>query len=187
MHRSRFLILFSALTSMIVLAGCEYVRLLRPSVLKQLNPRVVRLVNELPEVDAPNKEIIGRLFAHGGLSHAKLGSDGAMSDTIRVPRDQLIWEPAIIVMPKAGELRLQFSNEDQAHHMAFVPNDGERVVVDLPMHTRGEARVHLSQPGLYWFGCPVANHAGRGMLGLIMVAGETPDTARLDRPRQKRP
>jgi hypothetical protein len=28
--------------------GCEYVRLLRPSVLKQLNPRVVRLVNELP-------------------------------------------------------------------------------------------------------------------------------------------
>src|SRR3954469_13412142 len=167
--------------------SCEYVRLLRPSVLKQLNPRVVRLVNELPEVDKPNKEIIARLFAHGGLSHARLDSDGSMSDTIRVPRDQFIWEPAIIVMPKAGELRLQFSNEDQAHHMAFVPNDGERVVVDLPMHTRGEARVHLSQPGLYWFGCPVANHAGRGMLGLIIVGGETPDTTKLNRPPQKRP
>ncbi len=31
-----------------LLTSCEYVRLLRPSVLKQLNPRVVRLVNELP-------------------------------------------------------------------------------------------------------------------------------------------
>ena len=68
--------------------------MLRPSVLKQLNPRVVRLVNELPEVDAPNKEIVARLFAHGGLSHARLESDGIMHDTIRVPRDQLIWEPA---------------------------------------------------------------------------------------------
>jgi hypothetical protein len=34
-------------------------------------------------------------------------------------------------------------------------------------------RVTLNQPGLYWFGCPISNHAGRGMLGLIMVKGET--------------
>src|SRR3954447_18932012 len=134
----RMQIVAAAAAAFVMVSGCEYVRMLRPSVLKQLNPRVVRLVNELPEVDKPNKEIIARLFAHGGLSHARLGSDGTMSDTIRVPRDQFIWEPAIIVMPRAGELRLQFSNEDQAHHMAFVPNDGERVVVDLPMHTRGE-------------------------------------------------
>jgi PQQ system protein len=156
-------------------------------VLKQLNPRVVRLVNELPEVDAPNKEIIARLFAHGGLSRARVGSDGVQYDTIRIPRDQLIWEPAIVRMEHAGDLRLEFSNEDQAHHMAFVPNDGERVVLDLPSHTRGEVRVHLSQPGLYWFGCPVANHAGRGMLGLIIVPGEVPANAKLDRPDQKRP
>src|SRR3954471_17541356 len=95
-----------------VLSGCEYVRMLRPSVLKQLNPRVVRLVNELPEVGKPNKEIVARLFAHGGLSHAKLESDGTMHDVIRVPRDQLIWEPAIIVMQRGGDLRLEFSNED---------------------------------------------------------------------------
>ena len=160
---------------------------MRPSVLKQLNPRVVRLVNELPEVDAPNKEFIARLFAHGGLSHARIENDGMMHDTIRVPRDQLIWESAIVVMPHAGTLQLEFSNEDQAHHMAFLPNDGERMVLDLPMHTLGEAKVHLSQPGLYWFGRPVANHAGRGMLGLIIVPGEVPDTAKLDRPKQRRP
>jgi hypothetical protein len=52
----------------LVLTGCDYVRLLRPSVLKQLNPHVVRLVNELPAVDDPNEAIVARLFAHGGLS-----------------------------------------------------------------------------------------------------------------------
>jgi PQQ system protein len=48
-------------------------------------------------------------------------------------------------------------------------------------------RVTLNQPGLYWFGCPISNHAGRGMLGLIMVKGETPEEAKLDRPKQPRP
>lgn len=52
------------------LSACDYARLLRPKVLKQLNPRVVRLVNELPEVDDPNKDIIARLFPHGGLAEA---------------------------------------------------------------------------------------------------------------------
>jgi len=47
--------------------------------------------------------------------------------------------------------------------------------------------VRLDQPGLYWFGCPVSNHAGRGMLGLVMVKGETDPAARLERPRQVRP
>ena len=39
----------------LLLSGCEYVRLLHPSVLKQLNPDVVRLVNTLPAVDDPNR------------------------------------------------------------------------------------------------------------------------------------
>ena len=77
----------------LLLAGCNYARLLRPSVLKQLNPDVVRLLNELPNVDEPNKAVIARLFAHGGLSHAERGSDGVMRDTIRVPENQFIWQP----------------------------------------------------------------------------------------------
>jgi PQQ system protein len=170
-----------------LLAGCGYVRLLRPKVLKQLNPRVVRLVNELPEVDEPNKEIIARLFPHGGLGHAKAGGDGVMRATIRVPPDQFQWEPAIIVMPHAGDLELEFQNEDHNRHMAFLPSTGERNVVELPMHQAGRGRLHLDQPGLYWFGCPVANHAGRGMLGLVIVRGQVPDEARPDRPPQKRP
>ena len=168
-------------------AGCDYVRLLRPSVLKQLNPRVVRLVDELPNLDEPNKEIVGRLFAHGGLEHAEVGADGMMHGRIRVPEGQLMWYPSIIVMEHGGDLELEFQNQDEGTHMAFLPNDGERVVVTLPRHEGGTARIHLSQPGLYWFGCPVANHAGRGMLGLVIVKGDTPAEARLDRPAQNRP
>jgi PQQ system protein len=175
------------ISGVLLLAGCEYARLLRPKVLKQLNPRVVRLVNELPEVDKPNEAMVGRLFAHGGLSHAKLGSDGVFRDRIYVPKNQYIWYPAIVVMERGGELELEFSNDDVVTHAAFVPSDGERQVVVLPVHQAGRVRVKLGQPGLYWFGCPISNHAGRGMLGLVMVKGETPDGAKLDRPKQDRP
>lgn len=170
-----------------LLAGCQYGRLLRPSVLKQLNPDVVRLLNELPNVDEPNKAIVARLFVHGGLSHAELGGDGVMRDTIRVPENQFIWQPAIVVMRQAGELELDFSNDDQNFHIAFMPSNGDRQVLLLPVKTGGRVRIRLDQPGLYWFGCPVSNHAGRGMLGLILVKGEVPAEAKLDRPRQRRP
>ncbi|MFL5577434.1 MAG: MSMEG_3727 family PQQ-associated protein [Gemmatimonadaceae bacterium] len=175
------------MATLFVLASCNYVRLLRPSVLKQLNPRVVALVNELPAVDQQNEAIIGRLFPHGGLAHAKVGHDGVMRSQIRVPPNQFIWEPAVIVMERAGELELEFQNEDHNFHVAFLPSVGARQVVQLPMHQGGRARIRLDQPGLYWFGCPVANHAGRGMLGLVLVKGEVPADAKLDRPKQRRP
>lgn len=181
--RKRLLIAFSFV---LAATSCEYVRLLRPSVLKQLNPRVVRLVNELPNVDRPNKAIIARLFAHGGLSRAKLGSDGVFRDRIYVPKNQYIWYPAIVVMERGGDLELEFSNDDVVTHAAFVPSDGDRQVVVLPVGQAGRVHVTLNQPGLYWFGCPISNHAGRGMLGLVIVKGETTGP-KLDRPAQPRP
>jgi PQQ system protein len=171
----------------LLLAGCEHAKLVRPSVLKQLDTDVAALVNELPEVDHPNKAIIARLFPHGGLVRAKVGDDGIMRSEIAVPEDEMIWKPAIVVMPRGGTLELDIDNDDGAHHMAYMPSDGERQILDLPPKTRGRVTIHLSQPGLYWFGCPVANHAGRGMLGLVVVKGEVPGAARLDRPRQLRP
>ena len=178
-------ILLGAVT--LTMVGCDYARLLRPRVLKQLNPRVVRMVNYLPAVDDPNEAIVARLFAHGGLSHAEQGSDGVFRDRVRVPENEYIWQPAIVVMKRAGELELEFQNEDVSVHMAFLPNTGERETLVLPVKSAGRARIRLDQPGLYWFGCPVANHAGRGMLGLVIVEGETPAHAKLDRPRQRRP
>ena len=176
-----------AVSASVALIGCAHLGLLRPNTLKQLNPRVVRLVNELHRVDNPNGDIVGRLFPHGGLSHADVGKDGVMRDKIRVPPNQFIWEPSIIVMEHAGDLELEFQNNDQNFHIAFLPSDGERQVLELPVHHGGRARIHLGQPGLYWFGCPVANHAGRGMLGLVLVKGNVPREARLDRPPQRRP
>jgi PQQ system protein len=159
------------------------VRLLRPEVLKQLNGDMVRLVNELPEVDHQNKAIVGRLFAHGGLGHAKLGKDGVYRSEVRVPSGEFIWRPAIIVMGHGGDLELEFKNSDAfSHHAAILPSNGGKVYLELPQNEKGVARLHLDAPGYYWFGCPVADHAGRGMLGLIVVKGEVPEEARLDRP-----
>lgn len=171
----------------VILVGCEHARLARPQVLKQLDTDVAALVNELPEVDHQNEAIIGRLFAHGGLTRATLDADGVMRDQIRIPVNEYIWKPAIIVMPQGGVLELDVTNEDHNHHMVFMPDNGERAVLDLPAHTRGIVRVQLDAPGYYWFGCPVANHATRGMLGLVLVKGEVPPEAKLDRPPQPRP
>ncbi|HYB99526.1 MAG TPA: MSMEG_3727 family PQQ-associated protein [Candidatus Limnocylindrales bacterium] len=187
MAGSRRLRAASTAVAVTMLAACEYARLLRPNALKQLTPEMVALVNELPEVDHQNEAIVGRLFAHGGLTRARVGADGVMHAAIAVPENEYIWKPAIVVMPRGGRIHLDISNEDTAHHMAFLPNKGERHLLDLPPKTRGRATLELDQPGLYWFGCPVSNHAGRGMLGLVIVKGTVDEEARLDRPRQKRP
>lgn len=166
----------------------DYFRLLRPGVLKQLDPEVVELLNELPGLDKQNEEIIGRLFPHGGLAHAKEGDDGVMRVDVRVPPGELIWKPAILVMPRPGELEVDLSNDDPyVHHAAILPSNGDKQFLMLRIHSRGKARVTLDGPGYYWFGCPVHNHVGRGMLGLILVRGDTPREGRLDRPEQPRP
>lgn len=170
-----------------ILAGCEYARILRPSVLGQVDPEMAVLLNELPQVDEPNEALIGRIYATGGASRVKVGDDGVMRDTVRVPKDEYLWYPAIIIMPHGGVLELEITNEDQRPHAALMPNNGGLQLLRLPAGTRGLVRVNLDQPGLYWFGCPVENHVGRGMLGLVWVKGEVPPEARLDRPPQPQP
>jgi PQQ system protein len=185
--RHRRALLATSLGASLMLAGCDYARMLRPQTLKQLNPRVVRLVDELPEVDRQNEAIVGRLFPHGGLSHADEGSDGIFRDRIYAARDQYMWYPSIITMAHGGELELEFSNDDFVTHAVFMPHIGERQLLMLPAQRAGTVRVRLDEPGLYWFGCPISNHAGRGMLGLVLVKGDVDPAAKLDRPRQKRP
>jgi PQQ system protein len=106
---------------------------------------------------------------------------------VAVPLHRMMWQPAVIDMPHGGTLELRFSNYDQAYHMAYLPSEGGQQVLELPAGTGGMARIRLDQPGLYWFGCPVADHVGRGMLGLIIVRGQSPPEARLDRPAQRQP
>jgi PQQ system protein len=166
------------------LAACEYLGLLRPNVLAQLDPEMVTMINELPNLDEPNERLIGRLYATGGASRPTIGADGIMRDRVRIPKDEYLWYPAIILMPRGGTLELDITNEDHRPHAMFAPSNESRQLLELPAFTRGVVRITLDQPGLYWFGCPVGNHADRGMLGFVMVAGESPPEARLHRPRQ---
>lgn len=169
------------------LTSCEYIGLVRPSVLGQVDPEMATLLNELPNLDEPNEAMIGRLFATGGASRADLGRDGIWRDRVRVPKDELLWYPAIIIMQAGGTLELDITNEDHRAHAMFAVSDGSRQLIQLPAYTRGVMRVTLNQPGFYWFGCPVKNHGTRGMLGYVIVKGEVPPGARLDRPPQPQP
>jgi PQQ system protein len=185
MRRAVGFVLLLALSG---LSGCEYARLLRPSVLKQLNPDVVRLVNTLPDMDEPNEATVARLIGHGGLARAEEGADGIFRARIHVPAGQFIWKPAAILVPRGGELELEFHNGDPySPHAAILPSIDGKQLITLPIHTGGRVHLRLDQPGLYSFDCPIANHAGRGMVGLILVSGEVPSQAKLDRPRQRRP
>ena len=175
------------LIALLALGACQYAGLLRPSVLGQVDPEMATLLTELPNLDEPNEAMIGRLFATGGASRVSIGDDGIMRDKIRVKKDEYLWYPSIIIMPRGGTLELDITNEDHRPHAIFAPSEGERQVLELPARTRGAVRVTLSEPGYYWFGCPVANHANRGMLGFVIVKGEVPPEARLDRPRQPQP
>lgn len=168
-------------------SGCNYLRLGRPNVLGQLHPDLVGLVNFLPSIDHPNEATLGRLIGTGGLGHAERDSAGFMRTRVRVPRDQFIWRPSVIVMPEAGVLELEFSNEDPVLHQAIISSEGGKQFLDILPRSRGVARIRLDQPGMYSFGCPVANHSGRGMIGIIIVRGQVPAEARLDRPRMPKP
>jgi PQQ system protein len=169
------------------LSSCSYAGLLRPSVLGQLDPEMVELMNELPRLDEPNEALVGRLFATGGMVRAKRGDDGVMRARVRVPKDELLWYPAVITMERGGTLELDVTNEDHRNHAVNIQSSGSRQLLRLPTNTRGKVRVQLDTPGMYWFGCPVENHGTRGMLGFVFVKGEVPLEARLDRPRQPQP
>jgi PQQ system protein len=144
-------------------------------------------VNYLPRVDRPNEVMVGRLFAQGGLSHVRPGTDGVMRDRVRVRHRSLVWEPSVLVMPHPGTLEVEVANEDEVVHIGYFPDGAADRVLVLPARTAGRVRVTLDAPGIYTFADGVADNSGRGMLGIIIVEGESPAEARLDRPRQPRP
>lgn len=121
------------------LPACTYLRLLRPSVLEQLTPATAELFNYLPELDAPNDAIVGRLFAQGGLSHARLDTNGIMRDRMRVRAGAMMWEPSILVLPRSGTLEVEVTNEDEDTHIAFFPGIVSNQVLVFPAHTAGRS------------------------------------------------
>ncbi|RTL69117.1 MAG: copper oxidase [Pseudonocardiaceae bacterium] len=134
-----------------------------------------------------NRAAIGRLLNSGNIGEAKEREDGRMTATIRINPDELTWDPQILVMPHGGDIDLELINDDLNTHCALLPSNGDRKFIWLVNHSRGRATLNLDGPGCYWYSSPTGNDEGRGLTGAIVVLGDVPPEARLDRPDQPRP
>ncbi len=138
-------------------------------------------------MDRQNGATLGRILGRGDIGFGTEGSDGRMQATIRIPPDELVYEPGILILPHGGELELELINDDYNTHCAVLPSNGDYQFLWLVNHARGTATLQLDGPGYYWYGSRTGNDEGRGLTGAIVVQGDTPPEARLDRPPQPRP
>lgn len=138
-------------------------------------------------LDVQNKGTLGRILGSGNVAQAVERADGRMTATIRIRPDELCWDPGILVMPHGGEIELEILNDDLNTHCALFPSNGDRQFIWLVNHSRGKAILNLDGPGCYYYSSPTGNDEGRGLTGAIVVLGDVPPEARLDRPDQPRP
>jgi PQQ system protein len=144
-------------------------------------------VEEVPGLDKQNGATLGRILGRGRVGHAEEGPDGKMRAKITIPEDELVFDPGVLVLPHAGEVEIEFTNDDKNTHCAVLPCNGDYKFIWLVNSSRGIARLTLDGPGYYWYGSRTGNDEGRGLTGAIVVQGEAPPEAKLDRPPQPRP
>lgn len=143
------------------------------------------LLNELG-LNEQNKATIGSVLGTGNIQRATDRADGTMEATIRIREDALSWDPGILVLPHGGDLELTIINDDKNTHCCLLPSNGDKKFIWLLNHSKGRAKINLDGPGYYWYSSPAGNDEGRGLTGAIVVLGEVPPEARLDRPDQPR-
>jgi PQQ system protein len=141
----------------------------------------------LAELSGQNKATIGAVLGTGSIGKATERADGTMEATIRIPEDAMAWEPSILILPHAGVVELTIINDDKNTHACLLPNNGDKKFIGLLNHSKGRATLELDGPGCYWYGSPAGNDEGRGLTAAIVVTGEVPPEAKLDRPAQPRP
>jgi PQQ system protein len=134
-----------------------------------------------------NGTTLGRMLGRGSVGFAEEGPDGKMTATIRIPEDELVYEPVVLVLPHAGEVELTLINDDKNTHCAVLPSNGDMQFIWLVNSSKGTATLHLDGPGYYWYGSRTGNDEGRGLTGAIVVQGDAPPEAKLDRPPQPQP
>jgi PQQ system protein len=138
-------------------------------------------------LDKQNHAALGRVLCTGSIAQATERADGTMEATVRIKEDELCWDPAILVMQHGGDIDLEIINDDKNTHCALLPSNGDRKFIWLVNHSKGRATLNLDGPGYYWYCSPTGNDEGRGLTGAIVVLGDVPPEARLDRPPQPRP
>lgn len=141
----------------------------------------------LAEVYGQNRATIGNVLGTGSIEKATERADGVMEATIRIPEDGRTFEPSILIVPHAGILELTIINDDKNTHACLLPNNGDRKFIGLVNHSKGKATLELDGPGYHWYGSPAGNDEGQGLTAAIVVSGEVPPEAKLDRPPQPRP
>lgn len=141
----------------------------------------------LAELGKQNRATIGAVIGTGSIGKATERADGTMEATIRIPEDAMAWEPAVLILPHGGKVELTIINDDKNTHACLLPSNGERQFIGLLNHSKGSATLELDGPGCYWYGSPAGNDEGRGLTAAIVVTGEVPPEAKLDRPAQPRP
>ena len=52
-----------------------------------------------------NGVTIGRVLGRGNVGMAEEGSDGKMHATVRIPLDELVFDPGVLVLPHARDPR----------------------------------------------------------------------------------
>jgi PQQ system protein len=138
-------------------------------------------------LNGQNKAALGAVLGTGRIGQATETADGRMEATIRIRPDEIAFDPSILVMPHGGDIELTLINDDLNTHCALLPSNGDRKFIWLVNHSKGRALLNLDGPGYYWFSSPTGNDEGRGLTGAIVVLGDVPPEARLDRPDQPRP
>jgi len=97
-----------------------------------------------------NGTSIGAVLGRGSVGVAEEGSDGKMHATVRIPLDELVFEPRVLVMPHGGDLELEIINDDNNSHCAVLPNNGDAKFIWLVNFSKGTASLNLDGPGYYW-------------------------------------
>lgn len=138
-------------------------------------------------LDRQNQASLGRLASYGGIAYADEDSDGRMSARLRIVPDAIQWDPSVLLLPHGGTVDLELVNDDGSTHCAVLPSNGDFQFLWLPVYSKGTATIQLDGPGMYWYSSPIGNDEGRGLTAAIVVLGDVPEAARLDRPQQQRP
>ncbi|WP_156819702.1 MSMEG_3727 family PQQ-associated protein [Pseudonocardia sp. HH130630-07] len=138
-------------------------------------------------LDGQNRTALGRLINTGSIGYAEEDADGVLRATVRIPEDELRYDPAILILPHGGDIVLTLINDDKNTHCAVLPSNGDPKFIWLVNHAKGTATLNLDGPGTYYYGSASGNDEGRGLTGAIVIGGEVPDHAKLDRPPQPRP
>src|SRR4051794_41762974 len=91
-------------------------------------------VVDVQGLDHQNGAMLGRMLGRGTVGQAEEGPDGKMTATVRIPEDELVFEPGIIVLPHGGSPGLPPINDAKNTHSAVLPTNADPKSICLGNH-----------------------------------------------------